>query len=95
MKKIIIAGFLIIAVNSFTSCEGSYVVTERPAPPAYVQTVAPGPDYVWIDGDWVWEGGRYNWHNGYWDHPHGNKHWQSGGWEARNNGYSWRRGEWH
>jgi hypothetical protein len=95
MKKIIIAGFLIIAIAGLTSCEGSYVVTERPADPVYVQTVSPGADYVWVGGDWAWEGGRYNWHNGYWDHPHGNKHWQGGSWETKGNGYRWHRGGWH
>jgi hypothetical protein len=94
MKKIIIASLCSICAIALVSCEGSYVVTDRPVAPAYAQTVAPGPDYVWIDGDWFWEGGRYTWHNGYWDHPHPGRHWEAGGWETRGNGYSWRRGRW-
>jgi len=90
-----IAGCLAIAAISFNSCEGSYVVTERPDTPVYVQTASPGVDYVWVDGDWVWDGGRYNWHNGYWDHGHANRHWQSGNWENRNNGWRWKRGRWN
>jgi len=95
MKKIIIAGLFAISTIGFTACEGTYTVAEQPVTPVYTQTVAPGPDYVWIDGDWIWEGGRYTWHNGYWDHPHGNMHWQAGSWESRGSGWRWRRGRWH
>lgn len=44
------------------------VVTE--APPAAiveVQTVAPGPGYLWIPGAWVWHG-RWVWEGGRWGH---------------------------
>lgn len=47
-----------------------------PAPPAYVQAappaapaaVSPGPGYVWVGGEWVWNGG-WIWVAGHWAYP--------------------------
>ncbi len=42
------------------------------APPAYSEVVppCPGPDYVWVDGYWVPQGGRNVWVQGYWRRPY-------------------------
>jgi hypothetical protein len=42
-----------------------------PPPPRVlrVRPVAPGPDFVWLDGYWYPVGGRYRWHEGYWTRP--------------------------
>jgi outer membrane lipoprotein SlyB len=45
------------------------VVMEEPPPPlAETVVVAPGPGYVWIGGDWVWNG-RWVWVAGHWGYP--------------------------
>lgn len=45
------------------------VATEAPPlPQAEVITVAPGPDFVWIGGGWVWRS-RWVWERGHWEHP--------------------------
>jgi len=48
--------------------------------------VAPGPDYMWIDGGWFWYGGRWMWYGGHWGHRggwgegwHGDRGWHGGG----------------
>ena len=49
-----------------------------PPPPRVlrVRPVAPGPDYMWIDGYWYAAGNRYRWHDGYWTRPpYGGAHW--------------------
>ena len=48
------------------------------ASPAVVQqvVVAPGPEYVWVDGSWMWYGGRWAWYGGHWGHRGG---WGGGG----------------
>jgi len=50
---------------------GVVVAGAPPAAPPYVdvQTVSPGPDYVWIGGVWVWGGGGWAWERGHWDRP--------------------------
>ena len=40
---------------------GTVTYIQQAPPPAPVETVvvAPGPDYVWIGGEWVWNGGWF------------------------------------
>ena len=43
-----------------------------PPPPPRVVAVrpfAPGPECVWVDGEWYPVGRRYVWHRGYWTRP--------------------------
>jgi outer membrane lipoprotein SlyB len=39
-----------------------------PPPPVETVVVAPGPDYVWIDGEWIWQG-QWVWVRGHWGVP--------------------------
>jgi len=94
MKKYALYLVIIVSAISFVSCEGSYVVTERPAEVYYTRPVAPGAEYVWVGGDWVWIGGRYQWHEGHWDRRRGERHWQDGHWNQGHGGWRWERGHW-
>ena len=63
-----------------------------PPPPRVlrVRPVAPGPDYVWVDGYWYVVDGRYVWHRGYWTlPPYGGAAWIGPRWEGGRyyNGY--------
>jgi len=41
-----------------------------------VRPVAPGPDYVWVDGYWYPVGNHWKWHKGYWTlAPYGGARW--------------------
>src|SRR5215475_7851019 len=74
MKKILmiigIAGCI-----AATGCAVDGYVTDQPADVYYERPVSPGPDYIWIDGDWTWGGGGYHWHNGYWGRPRAGRTW--------------------
>ncbi len=60
---------------------GAYPV----APYTGVVGVAPGPGYFWIDGGWLFEGGRRVWQPGRWQHgSHGH------GW-GQGHDQGWRR----
>jgi hypothetical protein len=96
MKKFILIVAFAFSLLSIVSCEGpGLIVGAQLSTPVYERPGAPGPDYIWIDGDWVVENGNYVWHEGYWSRPRGHRAWQAGNWEQRNNGWSWRRGRWH
>jgi hypothetical protein len=89
---------LIIAIAAslaLTGCTVDGYVASQPGDVYYARPVAPGPDYIWIDGDWVWTGGRYTWHNGYWGRPRGGRVWVGGRWDHDGRGYHWNRGHWH
>ena len=77
---------------------GGVVVAEAPpaAPPfVEVETVSPGPDYVWIGGVWMWGGNRWVWERGHWDRPprHGAV-WVPHRYEYRNGRHVFIRGGW-
>jgi hypothetical protein len=92
MKKpllIILLGVMIGAAG----CSGEIVAT-RPTDVVYDRPVSPGPDYVWIDGDWAWSGGAYIYHQGYWGQPRAGRHWETGHWQSHGSGWRWTRGHW-
>jgi len=69
-------------------------ITSRPSAVAYVRPIAPGSDYVWISGDWIWAGNRYEWQEGHWVRPRAHRIWVGGQWESARGGWRWRRGHW-
>ena len=95
MKKYILYLIMVVFAFSLVSCTASYVVSDRPAEVVYTRPVAPGPNYIWIGGDWVWAGGRYQWHEGYWDNRHNGRRWQDGHWSHVQGGNRWEKGHWH
>jgi outer membrane lipoprotein SlyB len=59
------------AVGGVTTAPSSstvYVVQPPPPPPVETMLIAPGPDYVWIGGEWIWNG-RWVWVSGHWGYP--------------------------
>ena len=89
-------------VNYMQSTQGSASVAQpttvvvQDAPPAPLpETVVverPGPGYVWIGGEWVWNGGWF-WRTGYWSyHPGG--FWVEGGWHRGPRGWYHEPGRW-
>jgi outer membrane lipoprotein SlyB len=78
-----------------SSSADTVIVTEAPPPPP-VETVvmAPGPGYVWVGGDWVWNG-RWVWMAGHWDHPpYPHAVWVGGYWGRGEHGWYRRPGHW-
>jgi outer membrane lipoprotein SlyB len=82
-------------VGDSSAVETTTVITEAPPPPpAEVVTLAPGPGYVWIGGDWGWDG-RWVWRAGYWSlPPYPHAVWVGGYWGR--GPYGWHRypGHW-
>ena len=93
-KKIILIIAIAGSLLGMTGCTVDGYVGSQPADVVYEHGVAPGPGYIWIDGDWTWSGGRYVWHNGYWGHPRPGRAWVGGHWDHGARGYHWNRGHW-
>jgi hypothetical protein len=94
MKKLILVTMFISLLLGAAGCVVDGYVQTRPAEVVYVHPGAPGPDYVWINGDWVWGGGRYFWHEGHWDRPRAGRHYEGGHWEQGGRGWKWHHGGW-
>jgi hypothetical protein len=84
-------------------CAGSYgggyanYYASGPPPPVRVEAYgsAPGPGYVWINGNWGYRGSRYEWNGGRWERPpKGHRHWEDGRWEHHGSQYRWHEGHW-
>ncbi len=46
----------------------TYIQQSPPPPPVETVVVAPAPEYIWIGGEWVWNGGWF-WVGGHWAYP--------------------------
>lgn len=94
MKTLGIICFALVLGLTEMGCSGGAYVTEQPADVVYERPVSPGVDYVWVDGDWYYSGGRYVHRNGYWTRPRQGRTWVSGHWNRTSRGYNWQRGHW-
>lgn len=65
-----------------------------PAPPPETVVVTPGPGYVWVGGEWVWNG-RWVWVGGHWAYPpQPHAVWVSGYWWKDYHGWHRAPGYW-
>lgn len=92
MKKII---FLIL-LGGFTLTLNSCSVGYVSEPPAYVEVYIPPrpyPNYIWIEGGWVWSSSRnaYIQRRGYWADPNSARSHRKGEWKKYDKGYRWER----
>jgi outer membrane lipoprotein SlyB len=85
-----------IGGTSEVAPQASTTVVSASPPPAPVDTVvaAPGPNYVWVDGEWIWNGG-WVWRAGYWAYPpYPHAIWVRGGWWHDYRGWHRAPGRW-
>jgi hypothetical protein len=68
--------------------------TPPPEPPPETPPPTPGPDYVWVGGDWVWNGG-WVWVGGHWVvPPFRGALWVNGRWGRGWGGFHRHPGRW-
>ncbi|MEO9021233.1 MAG: hypothetical protein ABI237_17415 [Ginsengibacter sp.] len=96
MKKVIFLVSTIFFVSIIMiGCRSSLVVRDRPYPPSYERPIAPGPNHVWVTGEWVKRGRGYIYRPGYWSRQRGgHMYYISGHWQSRRQGWTWIRGYW-
>jgi len=78
-----------------TAAEGAVLIPQAPpAPPVQTVVVSPGPGYVWVTGEWVWNNG-WGWRAGYWTRPpYGYTVWVGGSYWRDSHGWHHNRGHW-
>jgi outer membrane lipoprotein SlyB len=90
-----VVNFMQNTQNSAVVAPSTTTVVEEAPPAPVAETVVverPGPGYVWIGGEWVWNGGWF-WRAGYWSyHPGGV--WVEGGWSRGPRGWYHSPGHW-
>ena len=64
-----VVNYMINTATTVSSAPVTVIEQAPPPPPVETVIVAPGPDYVWIDGEWVWGGASWVWIGGHWGYP--------------------------
>jgi hypothetical protein len=54
----------------------------------------PGNGYIWVEGDWIWNGNQYIWSPGRWEAPRSGWVWVPPRWQAVGSRWQWRPGHW-
>ena len=79
---------------------GEGVVWVRVGPPprreeVIVERERPGPEFVWINGYYRWDGAVYAWVPGRWERPpRARAVWVTGRWYHERRGWYWVEGHW-
>ncbi|MGH2566174.1 MAG: hypothetical protein ACRDE5_16770 [Ginsengibacter sp.] len=97
MKKLFSLISILFVILIFIGCGPSAVVVRtRPAPPYYARPISPGPEFVWVEGEWVRQNHGYVYHQGYWTRPHARyRRYEGGHWQHRRGGWYWAPGHWY
>lgn len=96
MKKYlgkIVMGLLLLTAMSCNS-HFRFFIDPLPGTPVVVHPVSPGIGYIWIDGEWFWNGRTYMWRDGYWTSPMHGHAWSPGQWKKSRSGWYWKGGYW-
>jgi outer membrane lipoprotein SlyB len=91
-----VVNYMINTPNTATAAPATTttIVEQAPPPPAETVVVAPGPGYVWIGGEWVWNGG-WVWVGGHWAYPpYPHAVWVGGYWWRDYHGWHHTPGHW-
>ncbi len=97
MKRILSKVFLVfaIAMGMHFATQAQMYVKVRPTETVVARRPpAPSKRYVWIEGDWVWSGGRYIHQPGKWVLSRRGFVWIPGHWKSTRRGWYWIRGHW-
>ena len=94
MRRLLLASLLFTAGTLFAQISiGIRIGTPPPPRVVAVRPVAPGPEYMWVEGYWYPVGHKYRWHEGYWTRTpyagarwiaphHDGERWFDGYWEG-------------
>jgi uncharacterized protein YcfJ len=91
-----VVDFMINTQSSAAAAQSGTVVVAEAPPPVPVETyvAAPDPGYVWIGGEWVWNGG-WIWVGGHWGYPpYPHAVWLRGYWHQGPRGWYHSPGHW-
>jgi uncharacterized protein YcfJ len=91
-----VVNYMINTPGTVTAAPATATVVEAapPQPQPETMVVAPGPGYVWVAGEWVWNGG-WVWVGGHWAYPpYPHAIWISGYWWRDYHGWHRAPGYW-
>jgi hypothetical protein len=82
-------------VHEEVEASGEVVVAHEPPPDRPEEAgAAPGAEYVWIRGRWLYSGSDWVWRRGHWEVRRVGHEWVPGHWVRRDGGWLWVEGHW-
>jgi hypothetical protein len=87
----------LLAMLLLAACTAHAVILADRAPPPRQVEEEPRPEsgYVWVRGDWEWQGSMYRWRPGHFQRSRGNEYeWIDGHWQRQDGRYAWIEGHW-
>jgi hypothetical protein len=82
-------------ISTMINSSGTVASQAPPAPQVETVMAAPGPDYTWVNGEWVWNGANWVWVSARWVlAPYPQAIWVSAGWAYGPYGRHWVPGHW-
>lgn len=87
-----VAGFQTPGIGVYA--DTGYIELDPPALQREEIGIAPYNGYIWIDGYWMWNGGRYQWQRGHWEAPRQGYRWAPHRWEREGRGWRQHGGRW-
>jgi hypothetical protein len=99
MKKSLLLGVAVLGTILTGCAVGNGYAAARvgppPAPRYGIVGYAPGPGFVWTEGQWDWRGGHWFWADGRWLRPpHRRAVWVPGSWREDHHHWRFQRGYW-
>jgi hypothetical protein len=95
MTGVALLGALVTVAPACAERGRLYVRFGPPAPIVEVREVAPGPEFIWIDGYHRWDGNGFIWIRGHWERPpYRRAVWERGHWEQDRRGWFFVDGRW-
>jgi hypothetical protein len=91
-----LAGCLLYAAGCVYPNQPAEVEVDTDPPAPILETVppSPGPDYVWVGGEWAWHD-RWTWERGHWGTPpHPGAIWVPHSYAVHNGKHVFVRGRW-
>jgi hypothetical protein len=94
-KRNFLGGLLALSAGGWlASAEAQVIVRVAPPAPRVERMPPPRRGYVWVQGNWDWNGRRYVWHTGRWERARAGHRWREDRWVERNGGWARERGGW-
>ncbi len=101
MRFSLVVGWIVVFAL-FSGCAGRHgrrvtVYTSAEPPIPYVEVIpsSPGPESIWVDGYWHWDGSEHVWLRGHWTRPPARGYvWVRSGWERQGGHYHLIPGRW-
>ena len=91
ISLVFLSAFLVLAL---ASCTVQGVVTAQPAEVIVTRPPQPRPEYIWVTGEWIWQGNQYAYREGHWERPRPSYAWIGGHWQGVRGGWRWIPGHW-